>query len=447
MAGTPSQTFSLGADALEQLGDLAGAAKALSNEAKSAQKNVRDAQREFKELERQQKINEREAKKLQVTSRGLTGEQKEQAEKEIAKLLDSTKADAAFQRVFAEQRKVDEKKQKADDLKEQARLKSEFQKEFSDKQTVFEKRVSSKVFKVKDSLDSVAKTLMSGERGAAAQVAGKAISGVSAKITDQTVGSLAGALGPAGMAVAGIAAGAFIGDKVAQAGINFYKKRAEAANISSSISSDIFNRVRGFHGRELPADELAMLTTLQSNTKAQAQAITKRGKLGLTGESLLGQVLDIDVSQSKIERQIADNALRVEDVRERFGDELANRIDIDALSKTKTVTGLIRRELASQGGMTRLISDFTRGLGMIAGEDVGAGARTLSKIEQDEVVARRIAEGIAKRTVQAEEMKRQAERLKSIENPEVVAERHSRATRFSGLERQRIRRQMSWASI
>jgi len=57
--GTPSTSISLGADLLEQMGDLKGAAKELAAEAKNAKKDVSDATKEFKELEKQQKKNKK----------------------------------------------------------------------------------------------------------------------------------------------------------------------------------------------------------------------------------------------------------------------------------------------------------------------------------------------------------------------------------------------------
>jgi phage-related minor tail protein len=57
--GTPSQSFKLGADLLEQMGDLKGAAKALGDEAKDAQKEVREAEKALRDLERRKAKGEK----------------------------------------------------------------------------------------------------------------------------------------------------------------------------------------------------------------------------------------------------------------------------------------------------------------------------------------------------------------------------------------------------
>ena len=96
---TPSQSIKLGASLQEQLGDLKGAAKTLNDEAKAAQVEVRAANREIKELEKRKKKGE------------------------------DVSLTPAVNRKLALERTIEQKKQRATDLKERAKENQQFKNE------------------------------------------------------------------------------------------------------------------------------------------------------------------------------------------------------------------------------------------------------------------------------------------------------------------------------
>ena len=452
IGGTPSQSFKLGADLLVQLGDLKGAAKALSEEAKIANKDVREAEREFKKLEKA-KASQAELDR----ARGNIGSASMKAESLSQRAAELRKQDKqrAADKVAIESINRNLEAEKTDRVKEAEKFQKEKTTEFQSGLNTIQKHTQSKILGIKDNIDSVANTLLNPKNGATAQAAGRALSGMSGAITPESISGVIRTVGPAGMVVGGAMAVIYAGDKIAKVGREFYEKQMQATNIQAGISEDVFDRLRSFNGRDIPQEELKRLTNVQGKSREKANELLGNKNLGVDSNSLFGQLFGFNVSQARVESLLVNNALRVPSVAEQFGKAFASRIDIEKMAQTRTANDQFYKAIEARGGWYAAKTKSAIGLGRLvksvfgddAGETTRQGMSRLYGVDLSEDIALQWSEGAASRTISAAQKARADELDRIKKDPVGTAERHNRATRFQALEKQRIIRQQSYASF
>jgi len=415
---TPSQSFKLGAQMQEQLGDLKGAAKTLKEEARAAEDAAKAAQREIKALERRQKSGE----KVDLSS--------------------------VQERMVSKKFEADQKKQRAKDLtardKEQRKFKNDVDKRFGG----FERAATSQLYSVKDSLDMVSRKL-SASNGAAAQFVGGKIAAASAKISPQLIGTVARFAGPVGAAVAGYK----IGSKYVKAQHEFRDRGKQISDIKGMTAEAVAAEAKTLVTQDLPkaflkqlnetgaiaakkgAGDVAREDIIQADLGAMFRDNQKKTKFvaslfgGPLG-SLLNLLPNITGASSKELRVATREAERTKEqqflrqVGAQYGQTFADKISLDALMGSKEGQGAFQKYLEEDRSILELLGDV--------------GDKLLDKEE----FMRKWADKVQQSTYAGEGIRRAQDKATAAQNPEAVSERHIRSTRRSGLERQRLRREM-----
>jgi len=433
--GTPSQGIKLGADLLEQLGDLQGAAKALNDQAKDAQKEVREAEKDLRNLER------RKAKGESVDTSG------------------------AFANVQEKQREVLRLKQRASDLRAQDKIRKADAKEFQNELNSFQKTTMLNIVGVKNNLDLVAKKLTEQPHSATGQAVGRAISSIGAKITPEFLAGAAKVALPVGAAYTGFK----IGTKFVNIQHQF-RDRANTIATSSGMRADqMREEVAGWINQDLSQSFLDRFNKDNAERSGKASADVARKHLvktdisALTRDSipLMGKVLsgatsrEVEKEQRRVKRQQESRTLR--QAASLYGQSFSDRITVDKLVKSKEVENFWKNHLDENAYQKILSSDKIMKALALTGGGIGITALLFNKVNdmfdgnldeillgKEEFVMER-AEKMQAGTFKAEAIMRATETRRLEDDPVSVSERHNRATRFAGLEAQRVRREMSWA--
>ena len=450
IGGTPSQSFKLGADLLVQLGDLKGAAKALSEEAKIANKDVREAEREFKKLEKA-KASQAELDRARgnIGSASMKAESLSQRAAELRKQdKERTANKAAIESI---NRNLEA--EKTDRVKEAEKFQKEKTTEFQSGLNTIQKHTQSKILGIKDNIDSVANTLLNPKNGATAQAAGRALSGVADAITPGAISGVVGALGPAGAIIGGAYLTVKFAEKIADTLARPSQNIAKANQIRGETASGVFDRILSYQNKEIPQTEIDRLTRVQPEASAKARKMIEKRHLGVASGSDIGSWFGWDVNQAKMEAMFVNNALRTPAVAEQFGKRFAESVNIEKLSKTRTIEELFYQSARKKGVTNSILAKSAIGIGRVAssagleGDKAEAQISLLYGVENSEDEKLMIAEGVAQRTIAAQQSERANIILRANSNPVNVSERHNRATRFQALEKQRIIRQQSYASF
>jgi hypothetical protein len=434
--GTPSTSISLGAELLEQMGDLKGAAKELSAEAKNAKKDVSDAQKEFKELEKQQKKNEREAAKIRSGMDKMTGKEKADAERQIAELMDSSKVDSALSKVLDKKSRVDAKLQRSQVLKDKAKDKAEHKRNMQRVAGGIDRGISAKLFRAEDQLQGIAKQLLRDDRGSISQFLGKGAGRVAglAGQAGEGLTSVLGGLGPA----AGIAGAAYAGFKIGDYIADIQRKQREREKrigISRGVQADVTRNILmdmtgNTTSRAFASSFAEDVATRQSRARADVEARSVLGGFdtGMISTAIFGGASqrEFDVAKRSEELQKDKNAFRVGV--SKFGESFMKNISAEVLKDSAAAETAWRTYLEEHAYL----------------QGVAGFSETLAGKEE---FKQEWASKIQASTIAGEEGKRATLRKKANEDPAQVAERHVRATQSQGLERQRQRREMQTASF
>jgi hypothetical protein len=423
--GTPSQSFKLGADLLEQMGDLKGAAKALGDEAKDAQKEVRDAEKALKDLEKRKAKGEK---------------------------VDTT---AAFETLQAKQARAEGLRQRSADLKEQDKQRRKDQKEWKDSFSSSEKRTQKTFFNIKDNIDGVAKSLLSADRGAASNAAGSALLKVSGAITEEGAAKVSRGISAVARTGALIAGPALIADKVSKTVFNLIQADVRKAESQGQISEgrrQFFRQFIGRTGAEAETTEAELLfKQADVNAKILAKKIT-----GFDPDSFMGKIFGASDKEIALRNALTERVKKGASIREMFGIGFELKTDPLRLLNDPAVNREVRDEIQRQIGgsavtqLARWSSGAVGSLADLVGLDPEAVSnRFLSQIGQESDLSIRLRKALeqADKELSGRIQEREEKRREIESNPVFRAERHSRTTRFAGLEAQRIKRQMAWAKI
>ena len=465
--GTPSKSISLGADLLEQMGDLKGAAKELASEARTAKRDVVDAKKEFKELEKQQKANEKEAVKLQRGLDRMTGKEKADAERQIADLMDSSKVDSALQKVLAKTKRVNDKQERSTILKERAKSKADMRRSVEQMAGRIDRGVSQKLFRAEDQLQSIAKALKGG--GAASKavggMAGK-LAGVAGSAGEGMVSAI-GALGP----VAAVAGAAYAGFKAGDVLANMergYRKRAEEIGRHRQTQADATrDTFLGLSGKAVSQDYIKELTAEETARGGKAKADVERrsifggldmgkiaqkllyvGTSGALGQEGGKTTRELDISKRTTERQRLEREFRASVAV--YGAKAMGEASFAPLEESQASQDAWEIFLESNGGKKAIVkvSGKLQDAWEIFLESNGGkkiieevGGKLAGEVEFKQAWA---SEHQAKAISALQETRRLAT-IRANELPENIAERHLMATRMHGLEKWRQSNEMQTA--
>lgn len=437
-AGTPSQSIGLGADLLEQLGDLKGAAKTLSEEAKNAQKEVKQAKFELKEVEIQQKKNEAEAARIRGGLGKMSSTEREKAEREIASLIDSNRVQKSFEKVIKSEAVVADKRERAADLRTQDKAKKRLDKEFQDTLNSFQKTTQVQLFGVKDKLDTVAKSLLDERGSSVTKMAGGALQALSGLVDKDMIKGIVSRVGTAGHVVAvggSAAAGAAVGAKFVAVQHAFRDRGVAVSQSQAARAEEMRREVSNLVTQNLSGGFLESFNRENAERSGKASAeVAKRHIIGFDIGAIIRDKIPgfskvfAGASARELERERLEVALQSEDLRkmvvsETFGKEFVDRFSIDKLMKSKSAETAWQNYLETDG-YKRLYAGIS---------DTAAGK---------EEFIREFATNQQKGTFAAEATRRSEEVRQANIDPVAVAERHNRATRFAGMEQQRQRRFM-----
>ena len=420
---TPSQSIKLGASLQEQLGDLKGAAKTLNDEAKAAQVEVRAANREIKELEKRKKKGE------------------------------DVSLTPAVNRKLALERTIEQKKQRATDLKERAKENQQFKNEVDKRFGSMEKAATGQLYSVKDSLDMVSRKL-SASNGALAQSVGAKIASASAKISPSLIGTVARFAGPVGAAVAGYK----VGSKYVNVQHEFRDRAMQISDIQGMTAESVAAEAKTLVNRDLPkaflkqlndtgaiaakkgAGDIAREDLIQADLGAMFRDNKGVAEKVLSfANPILGDILrllpDLKGASAKELRKETRTAARTKEaimlrgVGELYGQGFADRISLDALMKSPEVQNKFRDYKEKDRSILEALGE--------------TGDVLLGKEE----FIRKYAGVVQAGSIKGEAVGRAEEKRTAAQDPSAEAERHIRSSRRNGLERQRLRREMQWNRI
>ncbi len=417
--GTPSQSMKVGARMQELMGDLKGAVSTISSDIKDATENIKDAKREYRDLEKRQRKGE------------------------------NVNLDTAAERILKEEGAkltLQSKKRELNArIKSEKRLKADIDRRLGG----FEKRTVGQLYNVKDSLTLVSKKLMETQSGIAQSV-GKSLGTVSSKITPGLISGAAKVAGPVGAAYTGYK----IGRKYVEAQHGFRDRAKQISEIQGASAMASLAEYRNLSTQDLSASFLKQVNETGQKAASGAKADISRediiqADLGamyrdykglatlLTASTPIGPLLawlpdmkgasnkELRTAKRKSEREAESRMLH--GVGEMYGQDFAKKFSVDELMNSKEVKGAWQKYLEEDRSVMEALGDI--------------GGKLLGKEE----FIRKYAEHVQTSTIAVEATERAQEKARAMRYPDHVAERHIRSTRWSGLERQRIREEMSYA--
>ena len=430
--GTPSNTIPLGSDLLAAMGDIKGAASAMAGEAKKAKADAREATKELKAAEREAKKANDAIEKMRKKGGPVTQEQKLEAKRldEIVK----KKSDEAF----ARSQKSTEKQVALARAKSEMNLERNMLKNMNQ----YERRVNSKLLGVRDTMQNVAKNLQ-GTNIPALQYAGKQIGKGAGAISSKSVSGIAEVAGAAlrvgGLATAGIAGGM----AVAALAERHYNRNVETVRTQGRIDDTLTAALSAMAGQSVTGAQASMLPTglrrqaAIASRQATRESITGRliGDEGYLAE-MIGTTLKSRQRQEELSKIFLDDQL----IAERYGQEVANNLDLEKLARSKGIGDKVQRSI--DVNYTRAIAESLTGR---IGGSIGVSAVSEYYRSQDEAkrneLARQERESIIS-NIQAKIAQDQKEMREDVMG---ASRRKINAVRDQSLEAERLRRSMQTA--
>ena len=471
--GTPSNTIPLGSALLEAMGDAKGAMKALGDEAKNAKADARSAQNDLKQAERDAKRAQAAIDKVKSKGGTVTQDQKTEA-KRLNNLVDD-----ASKKAMEKQTIVTEKNVKREGLKAQQKVERDRIKNMNQ----FEKRVNGKITGVRDTLHGVGAKL-SNSNVPALKKAGKKISEAAGTLTPGIASQLAKVGGQvlrgAGIAAAGVTGGI----AVAKAGETLINRNLEEIKVRGTISNTMTAAMRAFAGKTVSGADANLIS---SGLKAQADAARKQiesesftAKIAGTS-GFLAEVFGTSATTAKRQKALGDLFLDNAQISERFGADVADKLNVVKIAKSKGVSDVIQRNIDKslfRGGINTALGDTTftsrvaDGLlalgyetGLVSADNykkvndflnelptASSGEQTYKQkilsyfySAEDEAATNLEAKAQREKRIEAIQAELEKDKRKVLMDPDGASKRKQSAIRDQSIESERIRRNMQTA--
>ena len=429
--GTPSNTIPLGSALLEAMGDAKGAMKALGDEAKNAKADARSAQNDLKQAERDAKKAQAAIDKIKGKGGTVTQDQKTEA-KRLNNLVDN-----ASKKAMEKQTIVTEKNVKREGLKAQQKVERDRIKNMNQ----FEKRINGKITGVRDTLHGVGARL-SNSNVPALKKAGQSISEAATSLTPESVSSLVKIGGHVlrGAAIGGTVAGVAVG---AVKLVDRYNTRnVEESKTRARISDSTTAVMKSFAGKTVSgADADLMSSGLKSQGDMARKQISDENILtkviGTTG--VLAEFFGTSSSVAKREEALGKAFLSNKQVSERFGADVADKLDLEKLGDSFQIKKQLEKNIAadmSAGGLTRRLLELnstTRDAAKLYYATQDKKALNLLAIKERENRIKNIQAELA------------FDKKRVLEDPDGASKRKQSAIRDQSIESERIRRNMQTA--